>query len=318
MKIINKISIIALLSIVMFSCTKTVEFNGEMSDPKIVVNSIFSQDTSLWVNITTSRFFLDNAPLTFIDNATVAVYKNGDYVADMIHSGEGNYSLASLIPQPDVTYSLKVTAPDMEEVTCEASFPVPIQIVSIDTINNYDPESWNSTYSVKLKINDPAGEKNYYRISMYADRYIFQETYPKEYTVYRELPWIWSDDVVLTGGGEEETDIFDSGVYNEYNIFDDTFFDGSEYTLDFRFDNYFLMDDVEENYAMVFFVLETLSEEYFTYLRSKTVHKSSSDDFFSEPVPIYSNIEGGIGYFGGYSMDVDSLRFESISYNYWK
>lgn len=318
MKTINKISIIALLSILLVSCTKIVEFNGEMSDPKIVVNSIFSNDTSLWVNITTSRFFLDNAPITSIDNATVSVYKNGDYVADMIHSGEGNYGLASLIPQPNVTYSLKVTAPDKEEVTCEASFPTPIHIVSIDTIYDFDQEYWNNSYLIKLKIDDPAGEKNYYRISVYADRYIYQESGPIEYMVYRELPWIWSDDVVLTGGGEEETDIFDSEVYNEYKIFDDTFFDGNEYTLDFNMLSDFLIGEEEENYAMVFFVLETLSEEYFTYLRSKTVHQSSSDDFFSEPVPIYSNIQGGIGYFGGYSMDVDSLRFESIPYNYGK
>lgn len=318
MRTLKNISIIALLSILIVSCTKTVEFNGEMSESKIVINSIFSPDTSLWVNITTSRFFLDNAPITFIDNATVSVYENGNYVSDMTHSGAGNYSIPTLIPRPEVTYSLKVTAPDKEDVTCETSFPTPINIVSIDTINNFNQENWNSYYSIKLKIADPAGEKNYYRISVYADRYIYQVDQPDSYTVYRELPWIYSDDPAISGGGEEETDIFDSGVYNEYNIFDDTFFDGSEYILDFVMDSDFLMEDVEENYAKVFFVLETLSEEYFTYLRSKTVHKSSSDDFFSEPVPIYSNITGGIGYFGGYSFDIDSIRFEGIPYNYRK
>ena len=53
--------------------------------------------------------------------------------------------------------------------------------------------------------------------------------------------------------------------------------------------------------------LQSISREFYLYLHSREQNRWS-DGFFSEPVPIFNNIAGGIGIFAGYTSSVQ--RFE--------
>ena len=49
------------------------------------------------------------------------------------------------------------------------------------------------------------------------------------------------------------------------------------------------------------FMLETLSEDYYRYLKSASSFSMLGGTFVGEPTPIHTNIRGGLGIVGSYS-----------------
>ena len=69
--------IILIVCAMLCSCEKVMEFDIEESDRMVVVNALPSTDSLLFVNITYSRFFLDNQPFTAVTDATVSIEVTG-------------------------------------------------------------------------------------------------------------------------------------------------------------------------------------------------------------------------------------------------
>ncbi len=305
----KNIYLLLLITPLLFSCTKIVEFNGEISEPKLVINSIINPDSAIKVSVSESRFFLDDAPIDNIENATVKLFEDEIFITSLAHLADGYYTSSDVMPIAGKSYTIEVDAPDFDEAHSEATIPNKIDIVSIDTLTTYYTDyAYPENFEVGVKITDPAEEKNYYRISCDIESWRYVES-SQEYIYNINDAWLWSDDPVLTGG-EGNNEIFDTGVYNEYNIFDDMFFNGGTYTVKMNIGTWHLMSDHEKCHYKIHIFLESLSEEYFKYLKSRTLHKANEDNLFTEPVPVFSNIENGIGIFAGYSHDHISLDHE--------
>jgi hypothetical protein len=61
--------------------------------------------------------------------------------------------------------------------------------------------------------------------------------------------------------------------------------------------------------------LQSISESYYQYLKSMTSN-GGGDDFFSEPVQVYSNITNGIGILGSYTQSSKVVELPAtISYD---
>ncbi|NCD42829.1 MAG: DUF4249 domain-containing protein, partial [Bacteroidia bacterium] len=268
MKTLYKTLFIVLLPGVI-SCTKTVEFKGEMSAPKLVINSIFSTDSVFKVSVSESRFFLDDAPIETLPDANVKLYSGETLLGTFTPQNDGIFTLDGIYPEVEKNYTLKVKASGYDNAEATATLPRAVPIVSIDTLFNSDPYGYTEM-EIKIKINDPGNEKNYYRISCVADIYRYNEEEPNTFFYSREFVWLWSDDPVITGG-EQESDIFGTDVYNTYNIFDDTFFSGKTYSITMGLDAWMFYDAYEESYYILNFYLENLSEDYFTYIKSRTM-----------------------------------------------
>jgi hypothetical protein len=58
------------------------------------------------------------------------------------------------------------------------------------------------------------------------------------------------------------------------------------------------------------FFLQSINQDYYTYLKSLNMYYESggSEDPFSEPVVIFSNIENGYGIFGAYDTDTVTTK----------
>ena len=71
--------------------------------------------------------------------------------------------------------------------------------------------------------------------------------------------------------------------------------------------------------AVVDFRLHSISESYYKYLKSRQNHYESKDDYLAVPVIVYSNVESGTGFFGGYSSDVTTITtfIPEYQYDYW-
>lgn len=180
----------------------------------------------------------------------------------------------------------------------------------------------------KIRLKDPAGEKNYYRIyAEYADvvqRVDTGEEFTPRGWIMLKLDgredYILSDGNPAAPGSEEAEDPFDIASYtNIYNVFLDRVFDGQEVGLSLSSDRislpmnfYYHREDgyhtilgdgsevlVKPKSRRIRFFVQAISEDVYKYLISLGVaHSTDEESPFTTPVQIYSNINGGTGISG--------------------
>jgi len=69
-------------------------------------------------------------------------------------------------------------------------------------------------------------------------------------------------------------------------------------------------DNIEDR-SVYYIRFYTVSKEFYQYYISLSKHLNAQDEFFMEPVQVYSNIKNGFGIFAGYSIDVDSVEIQT-------
>ena len=136
-------------------------------------------------------------------------------------------------------------------------------------------------------------------IQTYEYRYDYDKN---EWYQERTYSLVKSDDpvveIVLNGQGQGPLYIFSDNVIDGENYF-------------FKLSHHGLHYDG----ANIYIKLYSLSESYYLYLKSFYQQVEAEKDFFSEPVQVYGNIEGGRGIFAGYNVSVDSCYIEWPSSN---
>ena len=113
--------IAALMTVGFASCEKVIEFNGDITDPYIVVISKPESDSTWMMRISQSRFFLSSADIPSIDNAQVIVTVNGNETT-ATSEGSGMYN-TGIVPQPGDSLNIRVIAPNRDEVTAGCRIP---------------------------------------------------------------------------------------------------------------------------------------------------------------------------------------------------
>ena len=76
---------------------------------------------------------------------------------------------------------------------------------------------------------------------------------------------------------------------------------GYDYGWGYDSDFIFPSDTVSRATYHYQFMLETLSEDYYRYLKSVSSYSMLGGTFVGEPTPIHTNIRGGLGIVGSYS-----------------
>ncbi len=97
-------------------------------------------------------------------------------------------------------------------------------------------------------------------------------------------------------------------------LFSDQLIDGKSYSFRGQISTWSLES---ADSALVFFRLHSISESYYKYLKSPQKHYDAKDDYLAVPVIVFSNIESGTGFFGGYSSDVMTITAVILEYNYY-
>jgi hypothetical protein len=64
-----------------------------------------------------------------------------------------------------------------------------------------------------------------------------------------------------------------------------------------------------DNNEYIILNLQTLSKDMYLYLKSKESAEQVLNNFFTEPVQIYNNINNGIGIFGSYANNEYKHKF---------
>jgi len=123
-----------LLVLIFSSCEKTIDFNGNIPNPVLVMNCIALPDSTLKVNLTRSKFFLsnNNQGYTTVDNAVVTATINETLKINLKTTGNGNYE-DNYKPKPNDIIRIDASAPTLESIWAEVKVAPRVTIISIDT-----------------------------------------------------------------------------------------------------------------------------------------------------------------------------------------
>lgn len=332
----RKIRILLFLSVIylLCSCINDIEFNGEQQESKLVMNSFLTPDSAVKVHITRSKFFLeDDTKFDAITNADVKLFVNGSFVEKLSHIQNGYYA-GNYFPKEHDVIKLVASAPQLEEVNASTTI-IPNQlIIGVDSTTlslgatpiieyKYSPTThitsldtigynYNKGLDLRIRFKDKPNEKNFYRILVTQKSYFENGKFMTGGAITR------LDDMVF---GNNNTDFTGEGSFNSvYNEFNDQLFDGDSYELKIRvlyFCGKLFENKIKTNTSTIETTkftkkeivvhLQSISESYYRFLKSLSVY-NNANDFLSEPVQIYSNIENGMGILVNYTQSTKAIE----------
>ncbi len=303
----NTIKVIGLL-IAFSSCEKVIEMKETETSRQIVVNSLICPDSIFKVQLSETMPVLDTARGYFLTGRSVEVYENDLLVKTLKHKNGGYYYDPEFYPKAGKRYRIRILKGTVPEAEASTVIPLPVPIRYLTTGESV--KQWGKALIVNVTFADPADQVNYYRISL-RERSRLALKDEKNQLVYKTvINYRWIDpgtNSILKGMGEiPEDQIVNNHSENDYSIFADKVISGREYTL-VIFTNYFDEKVVVESTVNVLF--QSISEEYFYYLKSRTRYNQVNDNPFAEPVKIYGNISNGAGIFGGFSSSKKMISY---------
>lgn len=271
-------------------CEKVVEFKPEDITPYVVVMSRPVADSLVSVKLSYSQFFLSNREFEPVKDARIRLLRNGSAVS-LLEAAEGMYTF-DCRPQAGDSLELHLDVPSYASIHAGTRVPQKPSVEAellVDTLSEYVCRC-----QLKVKIHDPSGA-DFYRLSVQGwDWY----TRAIGDTVYMPVPiGMSTNDMVFTDvssldylldGGETE-------AYGQQFFFSDELFNGRVYTMTFSFDMYEPLPYDFKNRPLVL-KMSSFSKDLYRYRQTKEASYEGID-FLTEPVQIYSNINGGIGIF---------------------
>lgn len=321
--------LIFVLAVCVFtSCETVIEFNGEENESLMVINGYFTPDSVVKVQVTKSKFFLkDDSGFDNINDATIELWVNNQLKEMLQFQGNGVYTGTYLPHEGD---SIRVLASNAtyKNVSCTTRIPYKVSLALGDTTSTegeiyyntsetyyqsgevtIDTLSYMSTIRLNVIVNiaDPDDE-NFYKIDVRIRR-----TYDSGNVLEGNISFDSND---LVFGSVDEEQLIGETSQSFYHEFNDELFNGKLYPLSLNvgfyktvyyddvnnpknpYDGGVQTNEVEKTELIV--SVKSISKPYYLYMKSRNA-SNNEIDIFSEPVQIYSNINGGIGILGGYT-----------------
>lgn len=321
----KKYILCSLILALLFSCTKTLDFDDEQFSDLLVLNSIVWPDSVFKATFTKSASILESGsePGQAVANATLDIYENDQLLAHLTPSA-GRFRADGIKPRAGYSYRL-VAKENGQQLTAETTVPFKADVLSVDTsmVKNQG-NSWGIMFNIRMK--DTPGD-DYYRIILMhqtLSRTTYADNENKKTTFYnlRNYPvgFNTEDPVFKSLYNNSGDEIFDQGPENRYYIFPDDYFEGKERTIQiwkYLFNNYFdpsnpqLYGMPETIYDRFTIHVQRLSKDLFFYLKYLELYDYYHDNPISEPVPVYSNVKNGAGIFAGFNDDA-KYTFENV------
>lgn len=277
------------ITIILFtlSCKKVVQSEFPDIVQKPVVNSILMQDSTISINVSLSGK-LDPYPIEFVENAVVSLYVDDVFQQVLIYDNKGMYN-SNIIAQADKKYSCKVEIPGYKTLNCSTIIPHAMEISKVSHKNSAYIDAEGTIYpAVTITFDNNPDTALYFQVLIK----LFIDEYSNQRSGNRTGWLVGIKDPVLLNEG------IDIGIFSNQMIKD------NQYTMSL---NYF-SGHGNWNMAVLFPLvveLRTISFEYYTYLRSLHLFSqgigNNNLSGTTVPFPVYSNIDGGLGIFAGYS-----------------
>ncbi|RYF57557.1 MAG: DUF4249 domain-containing protein [Cytophagaceae bacterium] len=278
-----------------------------LASPKLVVNGYLSpQDTLLAIKLTRSNTVVGDSLSLLqtgndITDATVTL-SDGTKSVQLQYtntrptdSTRMSYYSASAQLLPIIagrTYVLSIVTATGQRASSTCTIPVPVKPTSItfDSLTQNQGRFLVRRYFIKTLWTDPAGQPNYYQLAGYF-------RYQSEQSQIGNFPLTYDDD----NRGLLSDEGFDGTVLPSGRSFlTSTTFSANEST------------DFYGQYqkALVTVNLMSVERTYYQFQTAVIRQRRVRNNPFAEPVPIPSNIQGGLGCFGAYNRSTRTVRLD--------
>ena len=295
-----------LIGISLTACLTEVDLSDLCESPRLVVNGVAVAGEPLRVSVTRTWFYTDDHPNVVIPDATVRLYVNGRYEetlpfvpGDTLFNAAGNYQ-AAFVPQVADRLRLEVSAPGYKTVHAETEVPQASMLLDAKAVQEViAADSTMKRISYAICFQDAAEEENYYLFRL-------EEGYLSEDSTYRwhVLHLDYAEEPLFG----QNSSALDQILFPQYlpgydgRVFSDEAINGQSYTI--RLQNTYYYSGTPRTKRLRV-RLYAISADYYKYL--KTLQDQSDNSFanhlidagLAEPIRVYSNIDGGLGIFGG-------------------
>ena len=295
-----------LFSLILISCDMetVIDLDIPPHDPVLVLNGILDTDTNAQLVVSHSVGAFSNTNPSFINNANVMLYKNNQFidslypdtnVIDVEYLNEYTvsylpmyYYKSDYIPEKDANYRIEVSHSDYNPISAETSIPDDITLYNIDIDTTSSEEKIGFTFS----FDDDANEQNYYRLKLFSS--CIKSWYDASGNLiegerFRGDAWFFSNDPSFPAGVP-----FDGYTFEGSNVvFTDALFNGQQKTITLDVESELKYTDCDT----VIIRFSTFSNDTYSYYNSLGEHSDKGELglFGGEVIPVYSNVENGLG-----------------------
>ncbi len=298
---------IFLISLFLVSCDMQTVINLEIPphESVLVVNGLLDTDNNVQLVVTHSvGAFSDETP-SFIYDADVILYKDGDFIdsltPDMAEQIYVNYNddndntdsllmyyyKSNYIPEKNANYRIEVKHPNYPSISAETYIPNDITLYNI----NIDTTLSQNKIGLTFSFDDNINQQNYYRLKLFSSctkEWEDESGYIQEWGFTGDTEFM-SNDPSFPG------DIpWDGYTFMGNNVvFSDALFNGEQKTIT-------LDVETELKYAecdTVIIKFATFSDDTYSYYNSLGEHREKGElgVFGGEVIPVYSNVDNGLG-----------------------
>ena len=167
--------IIALSAMIMSSCVNDLPYDEQIGAPRLVLNALLLPDSTLTATVSRTAHFLDTEEPQRLADATVTATIHGESLPLTYSADTKDYRSQYTLRSGDEVTLTASHAIGTATATAQVTTPTPLTIahtkmqpftnpgdpVSLATLNEVD-----SAMLVSLRIDDPADEANYYRLTI--------------------------------------------------------------------------------------------------------------------------------------------------------
>ncbi len=297
----NSLIFSILLIVSVSSCEKIIPIDLPDQDRKIVINGLLAPDSLVNVNLSLSLSVLEPDSFLYLSDAEVDLYRDNELLGRMVYDSVGFYSLPGVRAAVGEEYRITATKGGMASAEATTTIQSPVSILTLDTtheILDYGQQLVN----FKITFDDPVG-KHYYGVSaeMTYDFGGFDDLgFPSE----RITTSVYLSD--LDAFLEEEGVNYRGSIY-----FSDRLFEGASKSIEVGVSDYAL---TFSDTVWITIRLEKIEEAYYLYAISSQAYYEAHSNPFSEPVKVFTNVNGGFGILSSRSFSERKFIFWGTGY----
>jgi len=178
--------LLALLSLILFSCEEDVVLDLGKIQKRLVVEAKVTNDSPMaTVSLSYSQDFYDFPDYKLLSNGTVTLQSEDGETETLTLNNKQVYESKSILPVTGKNYTLKVKIDD-QEVEVTTNLPRPVAISSIIFVPNPFLQN-NDSLIIFVNVADPVGEDNFFRLKvnkLHAEAsneyYLMEDTFGKD------------------------------------------------------------------------------------------------------------------------------------------
>lgn len=280
MNISIKIILFVFITTFFGACEKdlNIKIDDKYVSPLLVLNARLVEGDSIIVNLSSTVSVFDNSGPSFISDAKIQLYDNGNLVGDLIPMNQGYY-YSTLTCAIGHTYKFTCSYQSLPAIEASTTIPDPAHITIVKVERMLASEVWGHKANITFRINDDGNIKNYYKLGR-LDTGVNSLSFYNSYT---------TSDVALSS-----SDGFISEGNYQVDEFNDDLFNGEnrEFTVSTAENS--IPVNGAPNKAF-YFQIYSLDENNFKYTKSYRKYLENNSNPFTEPTQVYSNVKNGLG-----------------------